>query len=365
MNITIDELTNKNKDRIIFETVTGSVAYGTQTAQSDTDIRGIFILSNSAYAALDQPPDQVSNNTGDNVYYSLRRFLQLASVANPNIIELFYMPNDCIRSITPAMERLISNRDLFISKQCFNTHVGYAEAQVKKAQGRNKWINNPQPEQPPPKENFCWVILLPDGGCRNMPESDFPCRPIPLASANIDLCEYHCASLEHCHGVYRLYHYGKGAKGVFRKEILVCQSIPKEDERKRFFGLLIFKETAWKRAQNSHRNYWQWRNNRNEARWHQQERGELDYDAKNMMHTFRLLLSCENILRNAYPRVRFEGGDLKFLMNIRAGKYIYSDLINMVKEKVEDLQILKRESSIPDKLDMDAIQELYGKIADF
>ena len=44
---------------------------------------------------------------------------------------------------------------------------------------------------------------------------------------------------------------------------------------------------------------------RSEARWQQQERGELDFDAKNMMHAVRLLLSGRS---NELQRIEREFG---------------------------------------------------------
>ena len=185
--MTLDQLTNDYRELIIYESIAGSLAYGTETIESDTDVRGIFILPSSAYADLAPPPDQISDRAGDIVYYSLRRFFQLAGTANPNIIELLYMPNDCVRHVSPVMKRLLASRHLFISKACFQSHVGYAEAQVKKARGRNKWINNRQPEEPPSKEDFCRIIQLQNTVGRNATDSSFPCRPIPLVSAGVDL----------------------------------------------------------------------------------------------------------------------------------------------------------------------------------
>ena len=57
------------------------------------------------------------------------------------------------------------------------------------------------------------------------------------------------------------------------------------------------------------------------ARWVQQERGELDYDAKNMMHLTRLLFSGENIVKNGEPIGRFEGEKLETLLPIESTKY--------------------------------------------
>ena len=59
------------------------------------------------------------------------------------------MPDDCVLKTSPEMQQLIAARDIFVSKQCADTHAGYAMSQIKKARGQNKWINNPKPPEPP------------------------------------------------------------------------------------------------------------------------------------------------------------------------------------------------------------------------
>lgn len=49
-------------------------------------------------------------------------------------------------------------------------------------------------------------------------------------------------------------------------------------------GILIYNEQAFNSAKRQHHEYWDWRRNRNESRCTAQERGQMDYDAKNMMH---------------------------------------------------------------------------------
>src|SRR5450755_5104584 len=43
------------------------------------------------------------------------------------------------------MEQLILARSTFVTRQCGDTHIGYAMSQIKKARGQNEWINNPKP----------------------------------------------------------------------------------------------------------------------------------------------------------------------------------------------------------------------------
>ena len=319
---------------LLFECVAGSYAYGTLTTSSDEDIRGIFAIASKAYLDLSRPADQLGDDRGNVVYYSLRRVIELLTLANPNILELLFMPDDCIRKSSPEMEMLIAHRHLFISKHCADTHASYAMSQIKKARGQNKRINNPQPETPPNKEDFCYVIPW---------QSDSkgrPARPIPLRTIGWTLTEYHAARLEHTRDTYRLYYYGKDARGVFRGDNIVCESIAQEDESTRFAGLLIYNEQGWSQALADYKNYWTWRRERNEARWQQQESGELDFDAKNMMHTVRLLLSGRSLMRSGAPIVRFAGEQLGLLMSIREGKLSFDQIMSIAQDILADCERL-------------------------
>ena len=149
------------------------------------------------------------------------------------------MPPDCVRTCTTEMETLIRSRSIFITRQCGDTHIGYAMSQIKKARGQNKWVNQPKSVNPPLKEDFCYVIPRE----RLEQTEGRPARPV--------------------------------ARGVFRGDALVCESIPESDEATRFAGLLLFNEQAWKNSAADYHNYWHWRRERNDTRWQRQEAGEL------------------------------------------------------------------------------------------
>lgn len=334
-----------DRSRLLFETVVGSHAYGTAHEESDIDLRGVFIEPTVDLLTLGSLPEQFSDERGDEVYYSLRRFLDLALGANPNIIELLFMPEDCVRFVDPAFSQVLESRNLFVTKEAYRSHVGYAQAQIRKARGQNKWINNPQPKETPSPEESCWFIPL------SAPEGAMPYRPISLSDSGIDLGECHAAALEHAPNLYRIYNYGKSARGVFRGGKVVCEPIPIEDEHARCMGLLIFNEQAHEKALRDHRNYWTWRANRNDRRWQTQESGQLDYDAKNVMHMFRLMLSAESILTTGRPLVRFSGEKLEFLLSVLHGRFAYDELIQRSEELANHLDELHRESVLPETPD--------------
>jgi len=358
----------KASDKIFFECIAGSIAYGTNVSTSDEDIRGFFTLPDEAYLSLIEPPQQVGDTKHDITYYSMRRAFELLQTANPNIIELLWMPEDCIKIKTPIMEKLIENRDLFISKKCFHTHSGYAHAQIGKATGQNKKVHNPQPKEQPKKEDFCW--FMPKNSfdpTEFTDDDDMPSRPIPANDYFLDgeLKDYHASSLEHSHNMYRLYDYGgEKTKGIFRgDDMLCCESIPKEDERTKFAGILIYNKDMYEKAIKEHKSYWEWMANRNEARWVDQEKGKLNYDQKNMMHCVRLLMSGENILKEGFPLVRFEGKDRDYLMSIRSGDMKYEDIMTEVNKRMASLKELNDTSdAIPHAVNMKKINELYKEL---
>jgi len=352
----LKELQESNK--IIYETISGSHAYNLSTPNSDIDIRGVYINPNSEYLKLYEPSKQINDEKNDITYYSLKRFFELVLTANPNIIELLWMPEECIKIITPKMKEIIKHRDLFISKKCFHTHSGYAFAQIKKAKGQNKKVHNPQPEKRPEKEDFCYIITNLAGNNKH-----FPSRPIPLKLTNFNLTQYHVASLEHSNNIYRLYYYGNKSKGVFRgDDMLVCESIPKEDEFNHFCGLLIYNQEEYNKSIKDWHSYWDWVKNRNDKRWIDQEKGLLNYDQKNMMHCMRLLISGENILKEGFPIVKFTGKDRDYLIKIRAGEMKYEDIMNEINQKMLKLEELYNTSNIPHSVNVPKINELYEEI---
>lgn len=91
--MTIDDL--KSQNLILFECISGSKAYGLDTATSDTDIKGVFLLPKEDFYGLNYIP-QVSNETNDIVYYELGRYFELLLLNNPNILELLSTPENKI-----------------------------------------------------------------------------------------------------------------------------------------------------------------------------------------------------------------------------------------------------------------------------
>lgn len=358
----------KNSNSIIFEVVSGSHAYGTNTPTSDLDIRGIFRLPKESYNSIIHPPQEVGDEKQDIKYYELKKYIDLVKDCNPNILELLWTPQDCIRICTPVAKHLIENRKLFITKKAYHTHIGYAHAQIEKARGKNKKVHNPQPKERPTHEDFCFY--LPIGTDHTFAYTKeggqtvrYPARPIPIKKVDINLKEFHCARVEQTANLYRLYYYGPTAKGVFRGDnMLTSESIPIEDENSKFAGLMIYNPDLYEKSLKDWHSYWDWIKNRNESRWVDQEKGVLNYDAKNLMHCVRLVLSGKHIFEKGEPIIRFEGETLEFLKKVRKGDFPYDEIMKYVTDQMAELEKLYQSSTLPWGADIQKVDKLYQEL---
>lgn len=346
----------QNSGLIQFECVAGSTCYNLNTPLSDVDLRGIYVHPKDDYFTLNEPVMQVSDEKSDILYYELKKFIKLASGCNPNIIELLYIDDEHINIKTPLMDKIIENRDMFISKKCYYTFSAYAHAQIKKCKGQNKWINNPQPKERPDPRDYLYGIDKSKFNYTNYVVEgieNFPFRPANMKST----MNMKVARVEHGFNCYRAYY--APSEDFFKGGKIICKSITKDEERNNFVGLIIFNEVQYEQDVRNWKNYWDWMDKRNEARWVSQEKGDIDYDAKNVMHSMRLIRSTKSILKNGYPQVSFHGEERDFLMKIRNGGFTYDEIIKIVESEMDEIEELKESSNIPYEVNQKDIEQLY------
>lgn len=128
---------------IIYRCIVGSRAYGLDTDESDTDLRGIYLAPADLQWSLFGTPEQFEDNAAQSCYWELQKFLTMALKANPNILECLYSP--LVEKQTPLATELLAIRDRFLSQMIFQTFNGYAMSQFKKIEqdirnaGQIKW----------------------------------------------------------------------------------------------------------------------------------------------------------------------------------------------------------------------------------
>lgn len=332
---------------ILFECISGSKAYGLDTAASDTDIRGVFILPKDTFYGMEYV-EQINDATNDVVYYELQKFISLLSKNNPNILELLNVPEDCVLIKDPLFERI--KMDYFLSKLCKNSFAKYAYTQIKKARGLNKKIVNPVAKERKTVLDFCYVR---DGKVS-----------ISLKEylAKNDLKDTHCGlvNIPHMKDCYNLF-YGenRGYQGIARTHANeVCLSQVSKDQNP--IALLYFNVDGYSAYCKKYKEYWDWVSKRNEARYENNVAHGKNYDTKNMMHTFRLLHMAKEIAQDGIINVRRPDRD--FLLGIKQGDFEYDDLVTRAEILKEELDTLYTTSSLIEAPDLDQVNALLVTI---
>lgn len=346
--MTITDL--KEKGCIILECISGSKAYGLETPQSDTDIKGIFVMPKADYYGLHYIA-QINNETNDVVYYELGRFLELLSVNNPNILELLNTPAHAVLYKHPLLNAL--KPEMFLSKLCRETFGRFALSQIKKAKGLNKKIVNPVDWERKNILSFCFV--------------SYEQGAIPLIKfleiKNWNQHDCGLVNVPHMKNIYGLYHNpGCGYKGIIKNEDsndVNLSSVSKEETQA---GILYFNVDGYSAYCREYREYWDWVEKRNETRYENTQSHGKNYDAKNMMHVFRLLEMAIEIGRD--NAVNVKRADRDFLLSIKSGKYEYEELLKMAQDKQNEMEEVFASSQLPDKPDAAEINKLAFTIRD-
>ena len=119
-------------DRVIFQCIIGSQAYGLADGESDIDRRGFYLPPAELHWSLYGVPEQLECHETQEAYWEIQKFLVLALKANPNVLECLYSP--LVEKATPLAEELLEMRDIFLSRLVYPTYNGYVMSQFKKMQ---------------------------------------------------------------------------------------------------------------------------------------------------------------------------------------------------------------------------------------
>jgi hypothetical protein len=116
--------------KIILEAIVGSHAYGLNDVNSDIDKAGIFVVKTNEVLSVRKPKETICKTNPDISYHEVEKFIRLAMVCNPTILELLFL--DSYEILTQEAEWLIQIRKAFLSNAIFNSYGGYAIQQARR-----------------------------------------------------------------------------------------------------------------------------------------------------------------------------------------------------------------------------------------
>lgn len=125
----------------------GSTAHGTYVHKDDpqhiddVDIIGVFLPTERGLLGLTTaehwmkpPADDATVPDGelDIVTYEIRKWAKLLLKGNPNVLGTLWSPHVQMYTNVPLWKPWVENRELFLSRQCYDSFSGYAYAQLMK-----------------------------------------------------------------------------------------------------------------------------------------------------------------------------------------------------------------------------------------
>ena len=124
-------------DNLAFLHVGGSTLYGTNTADSDLDIRGVTIAPKSFWVGartFEQLECAITEENVEVVIFDVRKWLRLAVAVNPNVVETLFVDDDspCTLLTTDRWRYIRGEARALLNQRAHAGYHGYATSQLKK-----------------------------------------------------------------------------------------------------------------------------------------------------------------------------------------------------------------------------------------
>lgn len=129
----------REQGRLLYEYTRGSQLFGLDTPESDLDTGGVFIGPRSWFLGLGlEAIDNIKSEKNDDSWDELKKYVWQLSKSSPEVLESLFVPDELVLYKNPVMDKLLSHRDEFLTKACFQPFANYALKQIKKSRGQNK-----------------------------------------------------------------------------------------------------------------------------------------------------------------------------------------------------------------------------------
>lgn len=106
--------------------LSGSIAYGLDTPESDVDIRGIFLNEAEEWIGLREERESIRLEDSDTVLYGLRKAMKLLMACNPNVVEMLGLREQDILYCSEEGRMILDAAPAFLSQKAIFTFGAYA-----------------------------------------------------------------------------------------------------------------------------------------------------------------------------------------------------------------------------------------------
>ncbi len=354
--------------RIVLFAVVGSQAYRINTEGSDVDLKGVAVAQKRHYLGFEtfeqkddgwhtEPGKMAAiDRSSDICVYEIRKYLHLAALNNPNILELLWLEPSDYLVLTDVGKKLVSYREEMLCTKVKHSFSGYAFAQLKKIETHRKWLLNPPTKKPE----------LADFGLSE------EYKPLTKDQINAFL-EFLYLSVRDCiefmqpaEELYELLVARIDYKGIFKQHPLPVETLPYIQQMTRAspdFIRLLHISQAYRTALREYENYQSWKKNRNPIRAETERK--VGYDVKHAAHLIRLLrMGIEILITGEVIVNRERAGDSPQLRAIRNCEYSYDTVKGIADELFSQIEEVYPQSVLPKYIDRSRINQICVELVE-
>jgi len=128
-------MTDKADNMIVARALSGSRLYGTNRPDSDHDIVTILLPSVDEVILGKDGATQTIGETIDSKTFYLRYYFELLLKMDPSAVESLLSTGSNVISTSPIWERVVANKNLFLSNRIYRRITGYSYSEWRKAFG--------------------------------------------------------------------------------------------------------------------------------------------------------------------------------------------------------------------------------------
>lgn len=336
------------KNKTIFLTIYGSIAYGLDTPESDIDVRGICTVPNDYLLGFNKNFDQyIVNESIDCTIFNIQKFFSLTSQGNPNTLEMLFTEPEHQIYADGLGSRLLDNRDAFLSKNLKERYIGFARGQMHRLKSHRSFLLNPR-ENKPTREK-CGLSSKP-----LIDKNQFDVIKSLIAKQ----LESWTPDFEPFSKSQKIYLQNEVADILTEMQIY---SDTKWESAARSIGLddnLIFvikKEKEFENKIEEYKNYQKWKVTRNPKRAALEAKYQMD--CKHAAQLVRLLTLGKEILETGKVQVK-RIHDREQLMAIKNGAWSYENLIEYADKIESEMKIAYTKSKLPNQPNIKLLDSL-------
>lgn len=307
--------------RVILLGISGSRGYGTESENSDVDLRGITLNRRSDLIGLSSYEQFVDEKT-DTVIYAFNKVIPLLLSCNPNTMELLGLCPEHYLFLHEIGKELIERRGMFLSKRAAHSFGGYADAQLRRLQNALARDSYPQSERE---------------------------RHI-LNSVKNAMRDIQRRYQKFENGGIRLY-IDKAVNPAMEEEIFV-------DLQLEHYPLRDYKN-IWNEMNNIVKSY--------DKLGHRNRKKDDEHLNKHAMHLVRLFMTSIDILEKGEIRT-YRKEERELLKSIRRGDFqkeeggFRAEFYDLVREYQERWRTAADRTELPDEPDMRAVEEFVMQV---